>query len=69
MSKNNGMDSQDLDVPSHKYNASRIIFFFFHSHSLHLNFLRFSLNADFAETGHLLDLPLSLLVFAIASVT
>lgn len=28
MSKNNGMDSQDLDVPNHKYNARRIIFFF-----------------------------------------
>lgn len=29
MSKNNGMDSQDLDMPSHKYNAKKKISFFF----------------------------------------
>lgn len=28
MSKNNGMDSQDLDMPTHKYNAKKIISFF-----------------------------------------
>lgn len=27
MSKNNGMDSQDLDMPSHKYNAKKIFLF------------------------------------------
>lgn len=65
MSKNNGMDSQDLDKPSHKYNAKKIISFFFFSHSLHLNFLRFILKLDFAEIGNLLWLPLRLRVFAI----
>lgn len=55
MSKNNGTDSQDLDMPSHKYYAKKI---FFLSLSLHPNFLRFSLNLDFVEIGNLLWLPL-----------
>lgn len=62
MSKNNGMDSQDLGMPSHKYNAKKIFFF---SHSLHLNFLRFNLKLGFVEIGNLLLLPLRLHVFTI----
>lgn len=55
MSKNNGTVSQDLDTPSHKYNAKK---YFFSSPSLHPNFLRFSLKLDFVEIDNLLWLPL-----------
>lgn len=68
MSKNNGMDSQDRDVPSHK-SCQKNIFIFFKSHSLHLLFFRFSFNLGFAEIGNWLGQLLSLFVFTTCHMT